>query len=685
MENSNQMPLKTLEELNYFLTSAPKNWNKGDIIKRFQIYENEYISCVYWENQHFITGTDIVKALTYRFKIQGHEIKNVKKFEEGIFSDLRNLKPGIDSSLEEPKSPFLELLYKNKCIRTQKKQKVFFWYSVPYDRLYQDVLKRDKKRELNGKNSTVVIDKSKSPVIKRESSYSPEIPNNTEENLVKGEPEMKNTSSPNIIYTKWVDETQKLNNSSYEEEVKVKKEECDYPQLKKVRKEKKHIIAKYYVKGSINGANTNLKFACDKINCNKKFRKLEELAKHKKFVHGADKIGYNYSKDFMYVEKNLSFDKNEKSKSNKSNNSNICSNNGIDSKINNNNGEAVQSVVEYEGEKNNNWNIIITPESSESSENGDAMISNLSSPGVNNISLNNNVMIGNLTTSGVNNNIYSTSDSTINTTYLTTQSINTNSSFIIQSNENSDSTLNNEDQIKFYTHIVKTEGINQGQILTTTPNVSQSFADTVATQSQYIPCEVSSVQPQTMNTYVSVNNNIQNVNEVTQFMTIDSPIQNEGNYYQNVPVQTQGPTQYMTSDQYNQYVPSNINTSTTTSSEYVSYGISSIINPVTNPPLNVYVTSKVASPDHMKFVSSPTAIEYQRMNQPQPQPRKPASSFSNNEQQQAMFYNLPPNDQNSNNMNQTYIQHQHQYVQQPQQQIYQVQHENMAPMVQMQY
>ncbi len=27
----------------------------------------------------------------------------VKKFEEGVFSDLRNLKPGEDSSLEKPK------------------------------------------------------------------------------------------------------------------------------------------------------------------------------------------------------------------------------------------------------------------------------------------------------------------------------------------------------------------------------------------------------------------------------------------------------------------------------------------------------------------------------------------------------------------------------------------------------
>ena len=33
----------------------------------------------------------------------------MKKFEEGIFSDLRNLKPGVDASLEEPKVSFSSL------------------------------------------------------------------------------------------------------------------------------------------------------------------------------------------------------------------------------------------------------------------------------------------------------------------------------------------------------------------------------------------------------------------------------------------------------------------------------------------------------------------------------------------------------------------------------------------------
>lgn len=37
------------------------------------------------------------------FLILGRPVRNMKKFEEGVFSDLRNLKPGHDACLEEPK------------------------------------------------------------------------------------------------------------------------------------------------------------------------------------------------------------------------------------------------------------------------------------------------------------------------------------------------------------------------------------------------------------------------------------------------------------------------------------------------------------------------------------------------------------------------------------------------------
>lgn len=107
-------------------------------------------------NLFHVSGTDIVRCLSFRFQAFGRPVKNSKKFEEGIFSDLRNLKSGTDATLEEPKSPFLDFLYKNNCIRTQKKQKVFYWYSVPHDRLFLDALERDLKREKMGQEATTV-------------------------------------------------------------------------------------------------------------------------------------------------------------------------------------------------------------------------------------------------------------------------------------------------------------------------------------------------------------------------------------------------------------------------------------------------------------------------------------------------------------------------------------------------
>lgn len=107
-------------------------------------------------NLFHISGTDIVRCLSFRFQAFGRPVKNSKKFEEGIFSDLRNLKSGTDASLEEPKSPFLDFMYKNNCIRTQKKQKVFYWYSVPHDRLFLDALERDLKREKMGHEATTM-------------------------------------------------------------------------------------------------------------------------------------------------------------------------------------------------------------------------------------------------------------------------------------------------------------------------------------------------------------------------------------------------------------------------------------------------------------------------------------------------------------------------------------------------
>lgn len=50
-----------------------------------------------------VCSPNLVRALLFRFEAFGRPVKHTKKWEEGVFSDLRNLKPGVDACLEEPK------------------------------------------------------------------------------------------------------------------------------------------------------------------------------------------------------------------------------------------------------------------------------------------------------------------------------------------------------------------------------------------------------------------------------------------------------------------------------------------------------------------------------------------------------------------------------------------------------
>lgn len=137
----------TVNRLKIFLATAPADWSPSYKIKRFVFPNGDKIACVLWDSLFHITGTDIVKIITFRFSSIGRTISNVRKFEEGIFSDLRNLKAGIDATLEPAKSDFLAFLFRNRTIRTQKKQKIFYWFSVNHDKLFMDALERDLKRE----------------------------------------------------------------------------------------------------------------------------------------------------------------------------------------------------------------------------------------------------------------------------------------------------------------------------------------------------------------------------------------------------------------------------------------------------------------------------------------------------------------------------------------------------------
>lgn len=109
--------LTQLDALRLFLLTAPTKWGSlvpstssappPPALHRFQLPGSEVVSCVRWRGLFYITGTDVVRALVFRFAAFGRPIKHMKKFEEGVFSDLRNLKPGLDATLEDPKVLFI--------------------------------------------------------------------------------------------------------------------------------------------------------------------------------------------------------------------------------------------------------------------------------------------------------------------------------------------------------------------------------------------------------------------------------------------------------------------------------------------------------------------------------------------------------------------------------------------------
>lgn len=108
----------------------------------------DQVSCILWEDECYITSTDIIKVIQYRLSLDGVALPpdQVKKFEEGVFSDLRHLKPGQGARLEEARSEFLEWLYRHGCIRTQKKQKVYLWRAVDFERLIEEAKNRLQRR-----------------------------------------------------------------------------------------------------------------------------------------------------------------------------------------------------------------------------------------------------------------------------------------------------------------------------------------------------------------------------------------------------------------------------------------------------------------------------------------------------------------------------------------------------------
>lgn len=125
--------------------------------KKFELPDSkESVACVYWDGECYVTGTDIIKIISYRLGLEGIQVPpdQMRKFEEGLFSDLRHLKPGHGARLEEARSELLEWLCRHGCIRTLKKQKVYRWEAVDWGRLTQDTIARMQRRAADPHSGT---------------------------------------------------------------------------------------------------------------------------------------------------------------------------------------------------------------------------------------------------------------------------------------------------------------------------------------------------------------------------------------------------------------------------------------------------------------------------------------------------------------------------------------------------
>ncbi|TPX41745.1 hypothetical protein SeLEV6574_g05941 [Synchytrium endobioticum] len=144
--------------LKTFIRTAPDRLRSkpSPCVDKFELDYNGPIAVVSWNQGIFVSGTDVLKIVQKLFSELGRPIDpaHQKKWEEGIFSDLRGLKVSVGCILEQPRSPLLQYLFTHGAIRTQKKQKVFKLEAVNFDKLFIDALRRDLRRIESGQAPT---------------------------------------------------------------------------------------------------------------------------------------------------------------------------------------------------------------------------------------------------------------------------------------------------------------------------------------------------------------------------------------------------------------------------------------------------------------------------------------------------------------------------------------------------
>ncbi|KAJ3719668.1 hypothetical protein DFJ43DRAFT_1042659 [Lentinula guzmanii] len=129
-----QEKLAQLDRLKFFLATAPSRWDSSGS-NTSSSSSDPYLNMGMGMNNGLLPHHTPAHPALNRFLLPTQEYSQ----SSGI------------------QSPFLDLLFKYQCIRTQKKQKVFYWFSVPHDRLFLDALERDLKREKMGLESTTQV------------------------------------------------------------------------------------------------------------------------------------------------------------------------------------------------------------------------------------------------------------------------------------------------------------------------------------------------------------------------------------------------------------------------------------------------------------------------------------------------------------------------------------------------
>lgn len=78
--------LRLIDDLKFFLATAPVNWQENQIIRRYYLNSGQgFVSCVFWNNLYYITGTDIVKCCLYRMQKFGREVVQKKNLKRVFF------------------------------------------------------------------------------------------------------------------------------------------------------------------------------------------------------------------------------------------------------------------------------------------------------------------------------------------------------------------------------------------------------------------------------------------------------------------------------------------------------------------------------------------------------------------------------------------------------------------------